>query len=224
VLSLGENDLLFYDQISINKVGHPMGTFYAVRWGGADPQTGAPVYIDKDGKSTTTYNAADAVPLKATWDPPYKGGVSLSVMYKRFEASVLFSFIRGMSRLHFPYLYSHSADPNYRIYNQSADMLNLWQHSGDKTDFQAPQYARQVNSADVRSSDYTKLRNIAVSYALPVSPSMAKHVRGIKIFAQGQNLVSWMKWKGFDPEDANDIAQYEYPMPRTVTAGLNISF
>jgi hypothetical protein len=33
-----------------------------------------------------------------------------------------------------------------------------------------------------------------------------------------------MKWRGFDPEDANDIAQYEYPMPRMITGGINISF
>ncbi|MBN9381345.1 MAG: SusC/RagA family TonB-linked outer membrane protein [Chitinophagaceae bacterium] len=224
VLSLGGDEQQFIDEISMNMVGYPLGTFYAVRWAGVDPATGAPLYLDKDGKTTTTYNTADAVPLKATWDPPYKGGVSLSVAYRRLEVSALFSFIHGMSRLHFPYLYSHSADPNYRGYNQSADMLKIWQHPGDKTDYQAATYTRQITSADVRSSDYIKWRNLSVNYQAPVSPFMKKYIRSIKIFAQGQNLFSWMKWKGFDPEDANDIAQYEYPMPRTVTAGLNIGF
>ena len=224
VLSLGGDQQQFIDQISINRVGYPLGTFYAVRWAGVDPATGAPRYLDKNGKVTTTYSSDDAVPLKATWDPPYKGGVSLSVTYKRLAVSTLFSFIQGMSRLHFPYLYSHSADPNYRVYNQSADMLQIWQHPGDRTDFQGAAYTRQINSSDVRSSDYVKLRNLSVNYTLPVGPSMGKYVRAIKVFAQGQNLFSWMKWKGFDPEDANDIAQYEYPMPRTVTAGVNVSF
>ncbi|GGA88121.1 SusC/RagA family TonB-linked outer membrane protein [Puia dinghuensis] len=224
VLSLGGDQQQFIDNISINRVGDPLGTFYAVRWAGVDPATGAPRYLDKNGKVTTTYSADNAVPLKAVWDPPYKGGVSLTVVCGRFEASALFSFIHGMSRLSYPYLYSHSADPNYRVYNQSADMLKVWQHPGDITDFQAPAYPRQVNSSDVRSSDYVKLRNLSLNYNLPVSPGLGKHVRAIRVFAQGQNLFSWMKWKGFDPEDANDIAQYEYPMPRTVTAGLNVSF
>ena len=224
VLSLGGDQQQFIDEISLNRVGYPLGTFYAVRWAGVDPATGAPQYLDKNGKVTTTYSTDNAVPLKATWDPPYKGGASLTVAYKRLEFSVLFSFIRGMSRLHFPYLYSHSADPNYRVYNQSVDMLKIWQHPGDRTDFQGASYTRQINSSDVRSSDYIKLRNLAINYELHVGPSMGKYVRTIKLFAQGQNLFSWMKWKGFDPEDANDIAQYEYPMPRTVTAGLNVSF
>lgn len=224
VLTLGGAEQQFYDQISTNRVGYPLGTFYAVRWAGVNPQTGAPQYLDKNGKVTTTYSTDNAVPLKASWDPPYKGGASLSVTYRKLEVSMLFSFIRGMSRLHFPYLYSHSADPNYRIYNQSVDMLKVWQHPGDKTDFQSPAYTRQINSSDVRSSDYIKLRNLSINYTLPVSPAMGKYVRSIKVFAMGQNLFSWMKWKGFDPEDANDIAQYEYPMPRTVTAGLNVSF
>jgi len=224
VLSLGGDEQQFIDAISINRVGYPLGAFYAVRWAGVDPATGAPLYLDKNGKVTNTYSSDNAVPLKATWDPPYKGGVSLTVAYKKLEVSALFSFIRGMSRLHFPYLYSHSADPSYRVYNQSADMLKIWQHPGDRTDLQGAAYTRQINSSDVRSSDYVKLRNLSVNYILPVSPSLGKYVHSIRVFAQGQNLFSWMKWKGFDPEDANDIAQYEYPMPRTVTAGLNVSF
>jgi hypothetical protein len=115
-------------------------------------------------------------------------------------------------------MYSHSADPNYRYYNQSADMLKIWQKPGDITDFQGAAYPRYVNSSDVRNSDYVKLRNLSIHYDLPT------HLTSIRIFAQGQNLFSWMTWKGFDPEDANDIAQYEYPMPRTVTAGVDVTF
>jgi hypothetical protein len=121
-------------------------------------------------------------------------------------------------------MYSHSADPNYRYYNQSADMLAIWQHPGQHTSFQAPQYTTQLTSQYIQSSDYTKLRNISLSYSVPLKQAAARYVRTLKVFVQGQNLVSWMKWKGFDPEDANDIAQYEYPMPRTLTAGLNMSF
>lgn len=224
VLSLGGPNMQFIDQISINQVGLPVGTFYAVRWGGVNPQTGAPIYIDKAGNPTNVYNADDAVPLKATWDPPVKGGVNLSLSYKRFDFSMLLSFIHGMSRLSYPYFYSHSADPNYRNYNQSVDMLKAWQKPGDVTPFAGAQYTSQITSNDVRSSDYIKLRNASINYSIPVNGELAKHVRGIKVFVQGQNLLTFTKWQGYDPEDANDIAQYEYPMPRIITAGINVSF
>ncbi|TDX00969.1 SusC/RagA family TonB-linked outer membrane protein [Dinghuibacter silviterrae] len=221
-LGAGEQEQ-FADQVSMNRVGYPLGTFYAVRWGGVNPQTGAPIYLDINGKPTSTYNPANAVPLKSTWDPPYKGGVTLGVTYKRFDVSVLFSFIRGMSRFSYPYWYSHAADPNYRIYNQSADMLAVWQKAGQVTPFQGASYYTQLTSQYVISSDYIKLRNVSLSYSVPLSPEASRYVRGLRVFVNGQNLYSWMKWKGYDPEDANDIAQYEYPMPRTVTAGLNVS-
>lgn len=224
VLGLGGQDLQFIDIISVNKVGLPLGTFYAVRWKGVDPQTGAPRYLDKSGKETNVYNSADAVPLKAVWDPPYKGGINLSFSYKNFSSSVVVSFIHGMSRLSFPYFYSHSGDPNFRVFNQSAEMLKMWQKPGDVSEFPGGQFTSQITSRDVQSADYIKLRNVALNYNVHLSSGLQKHIRTLKVFVQGQNLFSFMKWKGFDPEDANDIAQYEYPMPITVTTGVSVSF
>ena len=224
VLSLGEEKQLFTDEATMNLTGLPLGSFYAVRWKGVDPQTGAPVYLDKDGKETNVYSTDDAVPLKATYDPPLIGGVTTSLTYKRFEFSMLVSFIRGMYRLNYPNLYAHSGSPNYRQYSQSKDMLNIWQKPGDISDYPGAQYATHFTSRDVMSADYVKLRNITVGYNIPVPRGMTKAIRNAKVFASGQNLLSIMKWRGFDPEDANDIAQYEYPMPRTIAGGISVSF
>ncbi|HVI44609.1 MAG TPA: SusC/RagA family TonB-linked outer membrane protein [Chitinophaga sp.] len=224
ILSLGDEQQIFADEATINKPGLPLGTFRAVRWKGVDPQTGAPVYLDKNGNETNTYNADDAVPLKAKYDPPLIGGATASLRYKRFELSMLVSFIHGMSRLNYPDMYAHSGDPNYRYYSQSRDMLSIWQKPGDISKYPGAQYATYFTSRDITSADYIKLRNVTVGYNIPVTKGMSRHVRQIKVFATGQNLLSIMKWRGFDPEDANDIAQYEYPMPRTISGGINVTF
>lgn len=224
VLSLGGEAQIFADEASMSLPGYALGTFYAVRWQGVDPATGAPMYLDKNGKTTNVYSTDDAVPLKGkTYDPPYKGGVTLSLTVKRFEVSMLVSFIHGMSRLNYPNLYAHSGDPNYRQYNQSVDMLSIWQKPGDISQYAGAQYPTFFTSRDIQSADYIKLRNVSIGYNVPVKGNTAKYIRNIKVFAYGQNLFSFMKWRGFDPEDANDIAQYEYPMPRIITAGLNIT-
>jgi outer membrane receptor protein involved in Fe transport len=49
-------------------------------------------------------------------------------------------------------------------------------------------------------------------------------VKGLRFYVQGQNLFTWTKFTGFDPEDSNNIASYEYPLPRTYTVGLNADF
>lgn len=134
------------------------------------------------------------------------------------------SFIKGMYRLNYPNLYAHSGDANYRQYNQSADMLNIWQKPGDHAAYAGAQYPTFFTSRDIMSADYIKLRNLSIAYHVPLGANLSKYIHGLKVFAYGQNLFSFMKWRGFDPEDANDIAQYEYPMPRMITGGINISF
>ena len=47
---------------------------------------------------------------------------------------------------------------------------------------------------------------------------------GIKLHVQAQNLYTWTNFTGFDPEDSNNIASYEYPTPRTFTLGLDLKF
>jgi len=225
VMSLGGQSEIFTDQATMNLPGYALGTFYAVRFAGVDPKTGAPLYLDKNGNVTSVYNVANAVPMKGkTYDPPWKGGVTLSLKYKRFDVSVLVSLIRGMYRMSYPYFYSHSADPNNQQYNQSADMLAVWQKVGDKSPFAGAGYTSYLTSQDIISSDYIKLRNVNISYNVPLRDKAMRYVSSLQVFANGQNLLTIMKWQGFDPEDANDIAQYEYPMPRIFTGGVKIVF
>ena len=51
-----------------------------------------------------------------------------------------------------------------------------------------------------------------------------KLFENVRLYMQGQNLYTWTNWVGFDPEDNDNIAAYEYPTPRTLTFGMNITF
>lgn len=221
VLSLGSGlSQVFLDPYTVAQTGLPLGTFYLVRWDGVDPKTGAPIYLDKNGNPTETYNANDAVPLKKVYDPPIKGGITTRLSYKRFEFSVLLSFIEGMSRLDLTNFYVNSADPTNRYFNQSAEMLSVWTTPGQNTSITGAQYTAYPTSHDLHSSDYLKIRSVSVSYTFPVK----KVLEEIKLYATGHNIWTFTKWKGFDPEDANDVAQYEYPAPRILTLGANVTF
>jgi len=49
-------------------------------------------------------------------------------------------------------------------------------------------------------------------------------VKGARIFFQGQNLLTWTSWRGLDPENSEGRGRFNYPAPRTYTAGLNVNF
>lgn len=224
ILSLGSEDEFVTEEYSINRVGSPIGQFYMVRWAGVDPQTGAPMYLDADGNMTYTYNLDDAVAVKGSYDPPLKGGFTIDVHYKNFEFSTLLSFIHGMHRLNTAEFFKTSADANYRQYNQSTDMLNIWQKPGDITDHPGASYTRYMTDRELQNADYIKLRNVLVGYNVPLKNTEKSGIQSLRFFVQAQNLVTLTKFKAFDPEDDNNWYQYEYPMPRTVTGGVSITF
>ncbi|WP_448635821.1 hypothetical protein [Pedobacter panaciterrae] len=64
-----------------------------------------------------------------------------------------------------------------------------------------------------------------MNYSLPKKLlAGTKFISGVTVFAQASNLVTWTKWKGFDPEDNNGEAMFDYPSSRTYTFGLNVNF
>ncbi len=224
ILSLGDEDEIITEDYSIHKVGKSFGHFYMVRWAGVDSQTGSPLYYDKDGEITTVYDAENAVLVKGVFDPAIKGGFTTNFKYKNWEVGALFSFIKGMYRLNTGQFYRTSADANHRIYNQSVSMLNMWQKPGDVSDNPDPSYARYITDRELQKADYLKLRNVFVNYKFTNLGRANKYIKELSVFAQGQNLITWTAFKGQDPEDDNNIYQYEYPLPRTVTAGIKVTF
>ena len=70
-----------------------------------------------------------------------------------------------------------------------------------------------------------RLTNVTIGYT--VDPEVLENINlfsGIRVYVQGQNLYTWTNFGGFDPEDDNNIAGYEYPTPRTITFGVDLNF
>ena len=104
-------------------------------------------------------------------------------------------------------------------------MLTIWNNPGDVTDIQSPLFQREFSSKDIQDASYVRFRNLTASYTVPRSVlGNQKYISNIRIYGQAQNLFTWTNWSGFDPEDSNNIASYEYPLPRIYTLGLDISF
>jgi hypothetical protein len=101
-------------------------------------------------------------------------------------------------------------------------MLDSWQRPGDVTNYQRITTPRQFSSKDIRDASFIRWRNLQIGYTF--DPKNAKVFRNVRVWAQGQNLWTWTKWEGFDPEESNNIATYEFPNPTTYTVGLDINF
>jgi TonB-linked SusC/RagA family outer membrane protein len=223
VVNLGQVNE-FEQGTSIIRVGLPLGSHYVVPWAGVDPQTGEPLYVDKTTKAITkTYAASNSIAEFGTFNAPFIGGFGTKIVFKGFDINALFSFQSGFSRFNNEvFFYTYGNSPNNQ-FNLSREMLNAWQKPGDVTDLQSPAFVRQFTSKDVQDASYIRFRNLTIGYTLPNSIlGKSRYIKGFRVYSVIQNVFTWTSWRGFDPEDNNNIAQYEYPATRTITFGVDI--
>ena len=76
----------------------------------------------------------------------------------------------------------------------------------------------------IRSAAFFRIKNVNLGYTLPQALLQKMKIENLRIYVSGQNLFTATKaWKGFDPEINNANAEF-YPLMRTFTAGLNVTF
>lgn len=212
----------------ILKVGYPVGTYIAPDWAGVNPQTGDAQYYNLDGTITTTYNSnAQGALNSGSLYPTFTGGVTTGLNYKGITLSALFSFVQNVRRWNNEDFYTETQ--RYATDNQSVRMLdNRWKKPGDAGDqaiLQRFDIPRVFTSKDIQDASFVRLRNLNIGYSLPKSIlEKTRLIKGVKIFVQGQNLFTWTKWRGLDPENNDVYGRFQYPNTRTYTAGLNVNF
>jgi TonB-linked SusC/RagA family outer membrane protein len=205
----------------VARVGYPLGSHFIVGYIGVNPQTGAPIYQDINGNPTTEYSATNNRAEFGTFLPKFTGGASLDIVWKGFDISALLSTAQGVKRFNNESFFYETTTANFQ-FNKRVDLLNSWTKPGDQANFQRVNTVRQFSSRDVQDASFIRFRNLQVGYTFNFK-ERAK-VRGFRIWGQGQNLYTWTKWQGFDPEESNNIATYEFPNPKTYTIGLDINF
>jgi TonB-linked SusC/RagA family outer membrane protein len=70
----------------------------------------------------------------------------------------------------------------------------------------------------IRSGDYLRLKNAEIGYEIPYQWIRKLRLSGVRIFANGENLVTLYGYKGVDPEVSNGA----YPIQRVVSAGVTV--
>ncbi|TAE17074.1 MAG: SusC/RagA family TonB-linked outer membrane protein [Bacteroidetes bacterium] len=205
----------------IIRVGLPLGSHFTVGWLGVDPVSGQPVYQDINGNPTNFYSAANNRAAFGTFLPSFTGGSSLDITYKGFTFSALLSTAQGIKRFNNESFFYETTNSNV-AFNKRVELLETWQRPGDRTNYQRISSQRQFSSRDIMDASFIRLRNVTVAYNY--TTPKGKPIKAVRFYMQAQNLYTWTKWQGFDPEESNNIAQYEFPNPRTYSAGLDITF
>ncbi|GEN68002.1 MULTISPECIES: SusC/RagA family TonB-linked outer membrane protein [Chryseobacterium] len=213
------------------QVGGSVYDFYIPEWAGVDASNGRPLWktisTDANGNTvegTTSEYAKATRTLQGSALPKVTGGLSTSITYKNFDFSGLLTFKIGGKILDTDYTsIMHNGSAGGRAW--SVEMLNRWTPENPNTD--VPALSTITNNWTSNSSrflysgTYARLKNVSLGYTLPSDYFEKLGLKKFRIYVQAENLLTFYKHKGMDPEQALDgTTYYRYPAMRTITFGL----
>lgn len=206
-------------------VGHAYGEFYQVRFAGVDPQTGAPLYYDKDGNKTKKFNEdRDAVFTGKKRYAPWTGGFGTNFRYKNVSLIADFAWVAGKYMLINDDYFI--ANPQLATgWNQRVEMLNIWTTPGQITDIPGAKYAVQVTDHMLQNASFLRMKTLSIQYEFPKKWMQAtRYIKGVKVFGIARNLFTITPFEGYDPEPDQNLVQFNYPNTRQFVIGAEISF
>ena len=246
----------FYGPIStrfgnqvINKVGHPIGSFYGYIADGffrdaADvaahaTQDGAkPGRIKfRDVNGDGVINTDDRT-IIGNPHPKFTAGLDLGARHGNFDASatIFGTYGNDIFENHMEFYVFREFETNVK-----KDLLdNSWTPTNQNAKYPrldvSDDRSRVISSFYVKDGSYTRLRNLQIGYTLPTS---ARYLAGSRVYVQGDNLFTKTNYDGLDPAlpaanafgPAGDVRdQYRgvdrgsYPSNRIFNFGIVTSF
>ena len=91
-------------------------------------------------------------------------------------------------------------------------------------------YNWQSSDLYVYDGSFCRLKNMQLGYTLPQNLTRKIGVQKFRVFVAVENLATWTKYHGFDPEissgsdKSNGVDFGVYPQARTWTVGFNLEF
>ena len=209
-------------------VGESLFTYYLRDYYGVNPVNGEALWRTKDGELTNDFNQSAYV-FAGSPEPRFTGGFNTSVAWKGLSLSTLLEFKGGNNVLIIENRYIQS-DGNQMSMNQAKSALNYWKKPGDTGVNPKPFAGNASNSYSFASDrfiergDYLRIKDVTLSYNLPVSLIKSVGLSALRVYASGYNVFTFHDVNFWDPERGIDGMGYGiYPMTKTFVLGLDIS-
>lgn len=183
-------------------------------------------YRDMNGDGEIT--AVDETAIGGTRVPEVIYGFGMNVRYKAFDMGVFFqgtgktyqllggeTWLPGSS-LGAGNIYSN-IDDRWTPENPSQNVF--WPRMGDK----AVANNERRSTWWLRDMSFLRLKNVEVGYTVPRAWTTRVGVRDCRLFARGTNLLTFSKFKLWDPE-LETTDGLRYPQMKSVSIGISINF
>ena len=183
-------------------------------------------YKDLNGDHVIDEN--DQCPIGNPIYPQLTGGVTVGLEYKGFDFSMLWVGTGKVSRfvsegLRIPFNNGNSGLHQYMIDDrwtpETAETAKIPRFFGTTI---ANNYIRN-STLWLKDASYIRLKNVQIGYTFKGNWMKKIHLKNMRIYASGENLLTFDRLKIADPE-ATDDKLFEYPLQMIFNLGLNLNF
>lgn len=162
-------------------------------------------------------------------NPTLFGSLLNNFSYKQWKLNTMVIFSLGNDVFN----YTRSQLENMSSYNnQLKTVQNRWRYEGNQTSVPRAVYGDPLGNARfsdrwIEDGSYIRLKNIVLSYNWELKRSF---IENCTFFLTGENLLTFTRYKGLDPEFAIGQNPLYYgidagvvPQPKIVSIGVNLS-
>lgn len=247
--------------VTITKLDNPIALFYGYIWDGVyqytdfdklpngqyvlksnvsasvnsrvATQPGDVKYRDINGDGVVNINDNTVI---GNPNPKHIGGFSNNFSYKNFDLNIFFQWSYGNDIVNMNRVIFEGGGEFPNNLNQYATVAERW--SPDNPSNTMHKFTASSNlqtnlfsTRVVEDGSFLRLKTVSLGYSLPNELLKKLKIRTFRIYASAQNLITWTKYSGYDPEVSvinsaltPGIDLSAYPRARTLTVGLNLSF
>ena len=246
VLELPQHQDIVMTRGEVNQIlreGLDVYSWYMPKWVGVNSETGLPEWeaVDEAGNVTIVNDWNKATnQVVGTASPLFSGGLNMTLRWKGFTLSANGNFVVG-NKIYNRTRESMDHDGAYVGLNLMSIDNGLgwsrWEQPGDIATHPKPENARKDGSGNTSSrfledGSFFRLRNVTLAYNLPKNVLQKIWMSDLRIFVSADNVLTLTRFSGMDPEVRLDADTYHhagmytqnYPIPMTITAGIDIKF
>lgn len=206
--------------------GSMIGEWYLVDYAGVNKANGE-LLFNVNGEQVESFDQVND--LRATgksYLPKYVGGFGFNASVKNFFLDAHFNWQADVWRL--DGLLDWTNNPSLLQRDRmSVDMLNAWTPTNVNTNAPALNASnlsyQDYSNRFLRDASFLRLKNITFGYNLP-KKLLGDQLKEVKIYVLAENLMTFTKWQGYDPEPLFASSGSVYPNLKTVSLGVNVNF
>lgn len=239
---------------NLTREGHSVGDFYGYKFDGvyqsweeinsgpkpkggfAEPGDARFADLNGDGKITSEDQTFIGSP-----HPDFIYGFNFDASYKGFDFSVALSGSKGNENVNGM---KYFIDGDLAGNNLHSRRLDAWTPENPSNEQpKASEDSRaylDMSDLYIEDASYMRLQSVQLGYTLPDAFCRKIKISKMRVYIQGQNLLTFTKYSGFDPEVGVDntagfntegakgpevgIDRGVYPVAKTYLAGLSFTF